>query len=222
MSARIAAFLVWALVALGATYWALRIGATPRPLPDSVQTVATAGLLRGDIARLFASPAAPAQADALPSEPALASRFKLVGVMAPRNGAPVGRQGVALIAVDGKPARAYRVGARLDGALVLQTVALRSATLGPVDGAPAVRLDLAPLPPPATGSLQSAAAGLGAAAALGARSFSLPPPAATPPIGNVQLPNAGPPPQDPPDDGSDDRAVGAEPGGAPNPADNRR
>ena len=48
-------------------------------------------------------------------------------------------------------------GENIDNALVLQSVARRSATLGPSQGAPAVQLDLPPLPLPATGSLPPAA-----------------------------------------------------------------
>ena len=62
-------------------------------------------------------------------------------------------EGVALIAVDGKPAKAYAVGSRLDGELVLQAVSLRTASIGTAQGAMAVTLELPPLPPPATGTL---------------------------------------------------------------------
>jgi general secretion pathway protein C len=79
-----------------------------------------------------------------------ASRFKLLGVVA----APpaVSRaQGVALIAVDGKMARAFRVGAAVDGDLVLQSVQPRAVSIGPRGSEARVSLELPPLPPPATG-----------------------------------------------------------------------
>lgn len=156
MSARIAAFVVWAAVAACAVFWGLRLLVTPRPVPPQTQPVGAAVVARGDVVRLFAS-AAPQAATNLPTQPALASRFKLIGVMAPKDSERGRGQGVALIVVDDKPARAYRVGARVDQALVLQSVAQRSAVIGPAQGAPAVRLDL-PLPtPPATGSLPPAA-----------------------------------------------------------------
>lgn len=221
MSARLAAFLVWGLVAACGVYWALRLGATPRPVPEHAQPVGGTALARGDIARLFASPAVAVAPGVVVAEPGLASRFKLVGVMAPRGAQRERPQGVALIAVDGKPARPYRVGARLDGELVLQTVALRSATLGPQGGAPALQLDLAPLPPPATGSLPAG----GRAGVAGG--FTLPPgtpalrvPApGTPPAGSTVAIEPVPPQQQ--DDDLSERAVGAEPSGAANP-DNRR
>ena len=53
-----------------------------------------------------------------------ASRMALVGVVANgKNG------GSALISVDGKPARPYRVGAQVDEALLLQAVEPRRALL---------------------------------------------------------------------------------------------
>lgn len=150
MSARIAAFFLWAAVAACLAYWGLRVGVSAPPLPASVQPVSTATVLRGDVMRLFASPAAPDLA--LPTEPGLASRFKLVGVMAPQTGEASPDAGIALIAVDGKPPRPFRIGSAIDGTLVLQAVARRGATIGPPEGSAAVRLELPPLVPAATGS----------------------------------------------------------------------
>jgi general secretion pathway protein C len=58
-----------------------------------------------------------------------------------------------LIAIDGKPAKAFRVGAIIDGQTVLQAVGARSAKLGLRDGATQVALNIAPPPPAATGVL---------------------------------------------------------------------
>ncbi len=68
----------------------------------------------------------------------LASRFVLVGVM---DGGP--SQGVALISVDGKPAKPYRLGQLVtDGFFVVGTAA-KKAELGPQLGAaPILVLDL--------------------------------------------------------------------------------
>src|SRR5207248_8673497 len=80
----------------------------------------------------------------------------------------------ALIGVDGKTPRAYRVGSVVDGDLVLQSVSLRSAAIGPASGAPAVVLEVPPLPVPGAGTL--------------------PPPAPmTPPVSGPVPPVAGPP-----------------------------
>ena len=75
--------------------------------------------------------------------PTLASRFQLQGVMA---GGP--NAGAALIAVDGKAAKPYRVGAELEGGLVLQSVQGRQAALaGDMAGPPVLTLELPPLKP---------------------------------------------------------------------------
>lgn len=150
MSARIAAFVVWAAVAACLAFWGLRLFVSPRGVPAQTQPVSVTSSQRGEILRLFAAAPEPT---AGPSEPALAARFKLIGVMAPKKAEMGRQQGVALIAVDDKPPRAYRVGARVDNSLVLQSVAARSVVIGPPQGAAAVQLDL-PLPaPPATGVL---------------------------------------------------------------------
>ena len=75
--------------------------------------------------------------------PPLSTRFKLMGVVA--GPAP---KGYALIAIDGKPAKPYRVGAQLEEALMLQSVAPRSATLTASREAPAgVMLELPKINP---------------------------------------------------------------------------
>jgi general secretion pathway protein C len=73
--------------------------------------------------------------------------------MAPRSSTPegTGAYGLALIAVDGKPPRAFAVGSKLDTDLVLQSVGLRTASLGSAQGARSVLLELPALPAPATG-----------------------------------------------------------------------
>lgn len=167
MSVRIVAFLVWAAVAASAAYWGLRLGSSPAPLPATVQPVA-AGTLRGDLGRLFAAPAGVPQPElAAAPPPGLASRFQLLGVMAPRPGERPSSQGIALVGIDGKPPRPYRVGAPVEGDLVLLAVAQRSASFGPAGGAPLFQLELPLLPPPATGRLE---------AAVGAAPTLVPPP----------------------------------------------
>ena len=68
----------------------------------------------------------------------LSSRFSLQGVVAVADGG-----GAALIAVDGKPPKPYRVGAPIDESLVLKSVEPRRATLAAnLQAAPAVTLEL--------------------------------------------------------------------------------
>ena len=63
-----------------------------------------------------------------PAAPA-ASRFSLLGVLAGSTHA-----GAALIAVDGEPARPFRVGSTVTPGFVLESVAPRRVVLGSVDG----------------------------------------------------------------------------------------
>ena len=76
-----------------------------------------------------------------PEAAPLANRYVLVGVVADQD-----RGGAALIAVDGKPPKAVRVGAAVDDGLVLQSVVGRRAVLAANAKAPAaVTLELPPL-----------------------------------------------------------------------------
>ena len=132
---RFATFLVAALAAASATYWVLKWMAAA-PISASAALIfsaapqtdpqALARLLGGGQMGVAAEPQGPGAA--LDSA---ASRFKLSGVVAHRD-----KGGYALISVDGKPAKPYRVGARVDQALVLHSVAARSAALAASPEAP--------------------------------------------------------------------------------------
>ncbi|MGA0609907.1 hypothetical protein [Caldimonas sp. KR1-144] len=172
--ARSAAFFGWAAVAASAVYWVLRTTVSAPGLPPDALPVSGTAAVRGDVARLFVNEVRNAPV----AEPALASRFKLLGVVAPRAG---GEGGVALIAVDGKPPRAVRVGASVDGDWLLQSVAARTASIGAQGAAPAVELSLPPPTPAATGTLPPATP-------PGA------PPPAPPSPAAVQAPPTGEPP----------------------------
>ncbi len=202
MLARLTAFVVWALVAATVVFWGLRLLARPQPAPAYTVAVGDAAAQRGDLSRLLgATPAAPGPA--AQAAPELASRFKLLGVMASREG----DAGYALIAVDAKPARAFAVGASLDGNLVLQSVSLRSAAIGPAKGAAALMLEVPPLPSAATGTLPPPPADgyrFGAAAAPA----PLPPTIPTLPAGAGAAPL---PMALPPQSATED--AGAQPGG---------
>ena len=150
MNARLAAFVIWAAVAASAMFWALRLGAASPVAPAHTVAVAPASLPRGDLTRVFgAAPPRPAN-NAVVVESPLASRFKLLGVAAPRRDGD--RNGLALIAVDGKPARSFAVGSTVDGDLLLQAVHARGAKIGLRGAQPQVHLELPALPLPSTGS----------------------------------------------------------------------
>ncbi len=129
-----ASLLVWGAVAFSAVTWGLRwsaMGVSP-----SNASVAVQALPEVDVSAAARSlGAAPVQAVAAPT---LASRFQLQGVMA---GGP--NAGVALIAVDGKPAKPYRVGAVVADGWVLQSAEGRRISLGAaMDGAQTLVLEL--------------------------------------------------------------------------------
>jgi general secretion pathway protein C len=153
MTARLLAFLVWGALAATAMFWGLRLGGSSPAMPKHALAVSAAVPARGDLTRVLGAEPPPTAAAPVEAAPQAASRFRLVGLMAPRSG---GREGIALLQVDGKPARPYRVGALVDGDWVLQSVQPRSIALGPRGGAEALRLELPPLPVAATGTLPPA------------------------------------------------------------------
>ncbi len=129
-----ATLLVWGAVAFSAVTWGLRWSATGNA-PSNATTAAQA-LPDVDVSAAARSlGAAPVQAAAAPT---LASRFQLQGVMA---GGP--NAGAALIAVDGKAAKPYRVGAIVADGLVLQSAQGRRISLGAsIDGPQTLVLEL--------------------------------------------------------------------------------
>lgn len=140
---------LWALAAGAAVFWALRLAspadavaaAAAMPRPSVAADAEAVGRLLGVVSADNKAPA----------PPQAASRFALVGVVAdPSN------QGAALIAIDGKPPRPFRVGSRVGDSYVLQSVGVRAATLGAqVDGPPGFTLQL-PVRAPISVSLPAA------------------------------------------------------------------
>lgn len=132
---RVSTLILWAAAGACLVFWALRL-ATPAgaaivavapPAPVSVDLQALAQVLG-------AGPALPvAQAPAAPS------RYTLLGLLAGRDS---GRGG-AVIGVNGQAAKAFAVGAQVDDGLVLQSVGVQEARLGPTrQGDATVTLDL--------------------------------------------------------------------------------
>ena len=136
---RLGTLALWAVAGASVVFWGLRLSApsagtaapvmVPAPLVPDAQA----------LARLLG--AAPAMVSTAPAvaAPTLASRFALIGVLSGRDSGG----GAALIAVDGKPAKPYRVGATVEEGLVLQALGPRQAQLGgPAGGAPVLTLDM--------------------------------------------------------------------------------
>jgi general secretion pathway protein C len=144
---RFATFLVWLLAALCMVYWALKFVRGPvapassvvaAPSSGAVGAIDTAALARG-LGGGLSSAAALETESAAPSA-LQASRFVLTGVVVQK--ARTG-QGVALIAVDGKPSRPYRVGTQLSDGVVLQSVSDGKAVLATsADSATGLTLEL--------------------------------------------------------------------------------
>jgi len=121
--------LLWLAAGLSAGYWGLqawgRSPVTPVPASASAAPVVDTVLLAR---ALGAMPVATPGAEAAP---AATSRYALQGVVA------VGTaRGVALIAVDGQPARPFRLGAEVAAGLVLQAVTAQQVRLGAAIGGP--------------------------------------------------------------------------------------
>jgi general secretion pathway protein C len=125
-------------VAAGAVYWGLKLTArggagtaVPVAAPRTAAPVDPVALAR----LLGASPAAVQTPVA-----SAASRFALAGVVASAT-----HRGAALISIDGKPAKPYRIGSVVDEPLVLKSVEGRKAVLAEkADGPAVVTLELPP------------------------------------------------------------------------------
>ncbi len=129
---RTGSFAVWLLAAASAVYWGLKLpSGAGAAVSAPVAAAPSAPADPAAVARLLGA-MAPSASGAVAAPPPVSSRFALVGVVAGRSSA-----GAALIAVDGKPARPYRVGTKIEEGVVLQAVAPRKAMLGPAADAPA-------------------------------------------------------------------------------------
>ncbi len=132
--------LLWAAALAGAVAWGLPLFTRSTPVPPGASLATAALPAGGSLVRLLGQPPAQPLADA---PVAVAdSRFRLLGVVAPRPGRA---SGLALISVDGKPARAVGVGREVEPGLRVLSVAHRQVELGAGGGAPSVTLLLPPL-----------------------------------------------------------------------------
>ena len=126
---RLVTMVLWAMAAASVVWWGLRIWGGSALVPTVAQPSVTAPVTAADpagVARLLGAAAAAGPAAA----PATPNRFVLLGVVASPS-----KMGSALIAVDGKPGRAFRVGSTVDEGIVLEAVEPRKARLGQLSGA---------------------------------------------------------------------------------------
>jgi general secretion pathway protein C len=152
MASRIFALIIWAAVAASLAYWGLRWLARPAGVPPNATSVSLNDGTQGDLRRLLSGPAkAGGQVVDQSAASALASRLKLLGVVASRHEGD--GTGVALLSIDDKPPRAVKVGGVVEGDMVIQSLTQHGASIGPANGPATLTLDLPPLPDATTGSL---------------------------------------------------------------------
>ncbi len=138
---RAASFALAALAALSGTYWVLK--STDSNSVSTAPPAASASFAALDplaVARALGASTGPATSGG-PSPATGQTPYVLVGVLADRHSG-----GAALIAVDGKAAKPFRVGAMVDANLVLQSVVGRRAVLAAsLDGPAQLTLEMPPL-----------------------------------------------------------------------------
>ncbi len=136
------ALLIWAAVAASLVAWGARWLQPSSPTPAQAQVATDRALPPADWSRpLGATLSGAGGTTAGGPEGAVAQRpLTLVGVIA------AARQGVALIAAGADSARAYRLGAVVEGQWTLRTIEPRAVTLVAREGGEYRRLELPPLP----------------------------------------------------------------------------
>jgi general secretion pathway protein C len=133
---RAVTFALASLAALSATYWVLK--STQSHSVSIAAPPASSAFTLADPKAVARALGGGATAPHGAAEVAGHARFVLVGVLA--EGA---RKGVALISVDGKPAKPFAVGGAVADGLVVQSVLGRRATLATaVDGSAQAMLEL--------------------------------------------------------------------------------
>ncbi|MGP1691037.1 MAG: type II secretion system protein N [Giesbergeria sp.] len=133
---RLTTLVLWALAAASAVAWGMRLA---NPVAPAAALAAPPALAAPDaqaIARLLGAVSATQPVPGAVTK--TDSRYALVGVLTDRDGT----HGAALIAVAGQPAKPFRVGANVDGDLVLQALGPREARLGLADAAATLTLAL--------------------------------------------------------------------------------
>ncbi len=153
----LAAFSLWLLAAGSAVFWALKFAPQPAaPAAAAQAQVAGAGgsqpaVVAPDptvLAQVLGAGQGPVAAEAAPKAPGLnAARFALTGIVRPsaaqQDAADAKVPGLALIALDGKPARLYREGSWIESGVALQSVGPRSVVLAlSLRGPPELTLEL--------------------------------------------------------------------------------
>lgn len=132
---RIGTLLAWALAGASLVFWGLRVTA---PADAAMVAVSDSAVVSVDLqAVALALGAGPQQEVA--AAPAAPSRYALLGLLAGRDSG----LGAAVIAVNGQAAKSFPVGAEVEEGLVLQSVGVQQARLGPSrEGSASLTLEL--------------------------------------------------------------------------------
>lgn len=112
---------VWVLAAASVVFWGLRLAAPPESTAPPALVSAPVAVDPAEVAKAFGATTAPVASLA----PDAGNRFVLLGVVADDD-----QRGAALIAVDGKAPRPFRVGQQVGDGYVLQGVDVRAVRLG--------------------------------------------------------------------------------------------
>jgi general secretion pathway protein C len=112
---------VWGLAAASMAYWALQ---WPKPEANAATSVSVAPNRGADLHAPMAKALGQAASSAANDAPQTSSTYKLMGVIASASG-----QGSALIATDGQPPKAYRVGQTVQDGWTLVSLTARQARL---------------------------------------------------------------------------------------------
>ncbi len=176
---RLATLLLWLLAAASGVFWALKlVQGTAVPANAAVvsmaaaSTIDSAALAKGLGGGLVTPSAAPSGPSGIS-----AARFVLTGIVTGSSAS----ENLALIAVDGKPARPYRIGAALTDGVVLKSLDKRQVALAASSNVPAsVTLEM----PKQTSAVA------GSAMPAPPRPQPTPPPTVTLPMATVPDPTA--------------------------------
>jgi len=128
-SQRLTTAVLWALCGVSLAWWSLKL---TQPSMQASAPLAAQPMPAVDaqaLARLLGVDALPAQGTVAEAP----ARLVLSGVLA----GTMSGHGAALIAIDGKPAKPYRVGAEVQPGLVVQSLGAREARLGAALDGPA-------------------------------------------------------------------------------------
>jgi general secretion pathway protein C len=121
---RIISLLLAAFATASVGYWVLKWPAPSRPAQAAAQEPSAPPINVGQVAQLLGKNPATATNAAADAGITPSASYKLIGVIAVGH-----RDGSALIGVEGKPAKPFRVGEHVSDDLVLQAVNARSVSL---------------------------------------------------------------------------------------------